>query len=95
MAEADLLDIARYTEGRWSADQAREYLIKLRQACEMLLAHPQMGRDCNGVRPGLRLLETGRHVVFYRLRENSVLVVRVLHQRMLPVQRILEVERPE
>ncbi len=36
------------------------------------------------VRPGLRRIEQGRHVIFYRLLQTEVKVVRVLHQRTLP-----------
>jgi plasmid stabilization system protein ParE len=35
------------------------------------------------VRPGLRRLEHGMHVVFYRQERGDILVSRILHQRML------------
>jgi plasmid stabilization system protein ParE len=34
--------------------------------------------------PGLRRLEHGKHVVFYRQERGGILVSRILHQGMLP-----------
>ena len=50
----------------------------------MLADNPALGRACNDVRPGLRRMECGRHVVFYREGAGGILVSRILHQRMLP-----------
>jgi plasmid stabilization system protein ParE len=45
----------------------------------------QRWADVDDVRPGLRRLEHGRRVVFYREGGNGdVLISRFLHQRMLP-----------
>ena len=49
-----------------------------------LSGNPGLGRLCDDVRPGLRLLEHGKHVVFYRQERGGILVSRILHQRMLP-----------
>jgi toxin ParE1/3/4 len=43
-----------------------------------------MGRACDSVSLGLRRFEHGKHVVFYRIVAGGILIVRVLHQRMLP-----------
>jgi toxin ParE1/3/4 len=53
----------------------------------MLAANPALGRACSEIRPGLRRLEHGRHVVFYRQDAAGILVSRILHQRMLPERR--------
>jgi len=39
---------------------------------------------CDNVRRGLRRMEHGRHVIFYRRDTRDIIVTRVLHQRMLP-----------
>jgi toxin ParE1/3/4 len=46
--------------------------------------NPALGRICNNVRPGLRRLEQGRHVIFYCEERGGILVSRILHQSMLP-----------
>ena len=86
-AERDLLSIGRYTLREWGLDQALRYLDDLEACCEMLAKNPRAGRACNEVRPGLRRMERGRHVIFCRKQADGILVSRVLHQRMLPEQR--------
>jgi toxin ParE1/3/4 len=89
-AEADLTDIARYTLQRWGEDQAIRYLDDLEACCQQLADHPDLGRACDEIRPGLRRMEHGRHVVFYRHDATGVLISRVLHQRMLPERQAID-----
>ena len=84
LAEADLLRIGQYTLETWGADQASQYLFELEECCQKLADHPQLGRACDEILPDLRRLEHGRHVIFYREKEDCVFVSRVRHQRMLP-----------
>ena len=58
----------------------------------MLADNPALGRACDDVRPGLRRMECGRHVVFYRKDADGILVSRILHQRMLPERRAIDDE---
>jgi len=83
-AEADLLGIGDYTLRTWGSAQAARYLGELEVCCQMLADNPALGRLCDDIRPGLRRLEHGKHVVFYRHERGGVLVSRILHQRMLP-----------
>jgi toxin ParE1/3/4 len=50
----------------------------------MLADNPVLGRACDDVRPGLRRMESGRHVVFYREVAAGILISRILHQSMFP-----------
>ena len=86
-AEADLTGIASYTARTWGAAQVDVYLGMIEKCCVNLGANPLLGRGCDEVRPGLRRMEAGRHVAFYRLRGKGTLVVRVLHRAMLPGRR--------
>jgi putative addiction module CopG family antidote len=83
-AEADLMDMATYALEAWGADQAIRYIDDLERTCKRLAENPQLGRPCEHIRPGLRRMESGRHVIFYRVDQAGVFVSRVLHQRMLP-----------
>ena len=83
-AEADVLAIGNYTLRTWGRDQAISYLDELEACCQKLAEHPELGRTCEDIRPGLQRFEQGRHVVFYRQEAGGVLVSRILHQRMLP-----------
>ena len=50
----------------------------------MLGDNPMLGRTCDHIRPGLRRMERGQHVVLYRESAGGIRVSRILHQRMLP-----------
>jgi toxin ParE1/3/4 len=83
-ADADLLGIAAHTLRAWGENQAILYVDDLEACCQMLADNPALGRACDDVRPGLRRMERGRHVVFYREDAGRILVSRILHRRMLP-----------
>jgi toxin ParE1/3/4 len=91
-AETDLLNIGAYTRDTWGEDQAVRYIDDLAACCQMLADSPALGRKCDDVRPGLRRMESGRHVVFYREETNGILVSRILHQRMLPARQAIDDE---
>ncbi len=83
-AKADLLSIGTYTLRTWGEAQASRSLSDLEQCAQMLARNPVIGRSCDSIRPGLYRFEQGRHVVFYRRVPDGILVVRILHQSMLP-----------
>ena len=83
-AESDLLNICNYTLRTWGKAQAARYLGEVEACCQMLAKNPALGRPCDDIRAGLRRLEHGKHVVFYRRELGGILVSRILHQRMLP-----------
>jgi toxin ParE1/3/4 len=95
-AEVDLLGIGRHTLRTWGVDQTVRYIDELEACCRMLANNPALGRACDHVRPGLRRMERGQHVVFYRENAGGILVSRSLHQRMLPESHeIGDEERPK
>ena len=83
-AETDIDRIADYTTSTWGWRQTNQYLAKLEDGFDLLAQNPSIGRTCDSIRAGLRRFEIGRHVVFYLPESDGVLVVRVLHQQMLP-----------
>src|SRR5271157_923381 len=95
LAEAYLLDIATYTQHTWGQDQAIRYVDDLEADCQKLADNPELGRACDHVRPGLRRMEHGRHVLFYRIEGKGILVSRILHQRMLPERQNINEEDAE
>ena len=89
-AEADLLSISAYTLRTWGENHAIRYIDDVEACCQMLADKPALGRSCDDVRRGLRRMECGRHVVFYREEAGGILVSRILHQRMLPERHAID-----
>ena len=83
-AEADAIQIGVSTLRTWSEDQDERYINDLEACCYTLAGNPDPGRAANSVRLGLRRMEQGRHVVFYRREKGGTPVARILHQRMMP-----------
>jgi toxin ParE1/3/4 len=83
-AKADLLKIGAYTLQTWGEAQAERYLDGLEQCAKLLAGNPSLGRSCEWIRPGLYRFEKERHVIFYRLEVDGIMVSRILHQSMLP-----------
>jgi toxin ParE1/3/4 len=82
-ARSDLVGIGEYTLRTWGEPQATRYLKKIEDCMERLAESPMLGRPCNEIVPGLRRIEEGRHVIFYRPMGDRVVVSRILHRSML------------
>jgi toxin ParE1/3/4 len=44
--------------------------------------NPRLGQTCDEVRPGYRKHPTGSHMLFHEVRDEVVVIIRVLHQQM-------------
>jgi toxin ParE1/3/4 len=85
-AEEDIDQITAYTTRTWGWRQTNRYLAKLEDGFEILALNPSIGRSCDSIRPGLRRFEIGKHVVFYFVEPDEILIVRILHQQMIPTK---------
>ena len=83
-AETDIDQIAAYTLNVWGQRRLARYANELDDGLERIQNNPHIGRKCDSIRHGFRRLEIGRHVVFYTIESDSILIVRVLHRKMLP-----------
>ena len=68
--------------------QAEKYHESLKHCLELPGEHPGMGTTAENVRAGYRRFPHESHVVFYRVSQRGILVVRVLHKRMGASQHI-------
>jgi toxin ParE1/3/4 len=87
-AAADLSGIAAYTERVWGAAQKSRYLAEIQAALVHLRDTPAMGRTRDEIAENLRSFPVGRHVVYLRDTETTLLIVRILHQNMDPERRL-------
>ena len=88
-ARDDLSEIWDLTEERWNAAQAETYVLELHAAAERVAEDPARGRPADEVRTGYRRYGIGSHLLFYIVREDAVVIVRILHQRMDPTRHLL------
>jgi toxin ParE1/3/4 len=81
-AQGDLNEIWTYTVRRWGTDQAEFYIRQIGQNIETVAAQPMIGRACPEVRAGYYKYPSGSHVLFYRMIDGGIDIVRILHERM-------------
>ncbi|MGB7916243.1 MAG: type II toxin-antitoxin system RelE/ParE family toxin [Rhodomicrobium sp.] len=81
-AKADPDDIWDYTERNWGTEQAKAYIRLIGAAIQTLAISPALGKACDHIQEGYRKYPAGSHVVFFRLTDRGINVVRILHRRM-------------
>lgn len=84
-AKQDLLGIRKYTQAKWGSLQTKTYLGELRNTLKRLQEQPLIGTDQSAdLGPGVFGFPYVSHMIYYRLRENDLIVLAVLHQSMVP-----------
>lgn len=80
-ADADLEEIFDYTNLHFGEKQAVAYLMDLEAVFNQLILEPEIGRKRKEIKEGLFSITQQKHVIFYRILEDCIRVVRVLHGR--------------
>ncbi len=83
-AERDLQSSADYTIEKFGINQARRCRDSLFRTFESLTEHPEMGQDYSHVKEGCRRHEHESHVIYYKITDSGILVLRLLHQSQDP-----------
>lgn len=65
----------------FGAEQAERYHKGLIRTFGILADNPSLAREHKELAPPVRIHPYGSHLIIYTLRENGVLIVRVLHGR--------------
>jgi toxin ParE1/3/4 len=81
-AESDLEKIWLYTFENWSIEQADRYLNLLFNELDYLCLNPNSGTDFRHVRKGYLRTKVNSHFIFYRMGENEIEIIRILHEMM-------------
>lgn len=81
-AEGDLESIWIYTARSWGVEQAERYIDALTAAFAELAHSPKTAPSCDHIRAGYRRWSVGRHVIYFRMTDYGIAVIRVLHERM-------------
>ena len=81
-AQGDIEEIWNYTAKHWGPAQAERYIRLIQAEIEEISSDPFRGRSCEDVRPGYRKSQAGSHLLFYRITDRGIDIVRILHQRM-------------
>ena len=72
-----------YLMNQWGAAYSGRYIDTLTETFGFLANNPKAGTRCDNIRRGYRRYPVIRHVVYYRVTDYGIEIVRVLHDRML------------
>lgn len=81
-AKNGLVGIAKFTQQHWGVEQRDRYLAQLDSRFYRLAGNPELGKQCDYIKPGYRKFPVGSHVIYYRICSNRIEIIRVLHKRM-------------
>lgn len=81
-AENDLQSLLDYSLATWGERQQDRYAERISEAIRDLVAYPEIGTARQDIAPDLRNRRVGQHVIYYRVLDMSIRIVRVLHARM-------------
>ncbi len=81
-ARRDLANIYDWTLRRFGLEQAERYAQEFDQTFGYIAENPGLARDASNIRPGLFKLISGSHVVYVRISNTVLTVVRILHGGM-------------
>ena len=85
-ARDDLEAVWMFSLNQWGPEQTGRYIDGLTDAFEFLAENFASGVPCNHIRKGYRRFSLKRHMIYYRKTPYGIEVMRVLHDRMLPLR---------
>jgi len=77
-----LIEIWQYGYKQWGLKQANKYLLELENCFEQLFELPHLGAKCDTLIAGYRSYPKARHIVYYRINNKKIEIIRILHRRM-------------
>jgi toxin ParE1/3/4 len=81
-AEHDLEGIWTYTQNEWGIEQAELYIELLTAAFQMMAESPKSAPTCDHIREGYRRRNVERHMIYFRIADYGIAIIRILHERM-------------
>lgn len=88
-AKAGLISIALYTQQKWGTKQRHSYLKMIDDCFQALAISPMQGKARPEIHHTLRSHPAGKHIVFYIIKQDHIVIVNVLHERMDPARHLL------
>jgi toxin ParE1/3/4 len=80
-ARFDLRQIYEFSADTFGRRVAEAYLLGLRRTFDRLLEYPFIGAVYPNVTPEMRVILYRSHRIFYRVDDDIVLIVRILHTK--------------
>ena len=83
-AARDVEEILAYSVNSFGVTQTEHYFKALKECIELVADNPNIGHSAEDLLPEYLRFPYESHVIFYKKLTSSILVVRMLHERMDP-----------
>jgi toxin ParE1/3/4 len=80
-ARSDVRDILQYTRETWGLAQRNAYAAALDRAFARPTEYPRLGPERPDLFPGCHTKPVEEHIIYYRITQNTIRIIRVLHAR--------------
>jgi toxin ParE1/3/4 len=77
-----LKGIWKYTRRERGLEQAERYTDLLTAAFKVLAEAPKSAPACDHIRPGYRRRNVERRMIYFRITDYGIAIIRILHERM-------------
>jgi toxin ParE1/3/4 len=78
-AERDIFNIIDYSAATFGLKKAKSYYDSLKRSFDLIVQNPNIGRNANEAGEGLHRYIHQKHIVLYRIKEDKIAIVRVIH----------------
>ena len=85
-ARKDIAAIKNWTLQKFGAAQAKDYVRQIERSMLLIAENPGLAKDASEIGPGICRTLAGSHIAYFRIAQESINVVRVLHGRMDPLR---------
>jgi toxin ParE1/3/4 len=81
-AVSDLEEIWFYTFEKWSKEQADRYYNLIFNEINYICKNVNAGKSMEHVRKGYRATKVKSHLIFYKIVNDTIEIIRILHEQM-------------
>ena len=78
----DLESIYLYSAREFGLQRTEDYILAIESSFQYLADDPLISRKCDYIRQSVRAFNIGSHVIFLKITDYGIAVIRVLHQSM-------------
>jgi len=82
VAKIDISDLYEYGIAHFGLHQAQRYVLEMHDYFQKLAENHYLGRDASEFQEGLSLFSFKAHTIFYIKKDNDILIIRILGNRM-------------
>jgi len=78
----DLESIYLYSVREFGTNRSDDYIYALEESFQYLAEDPLLSRNCDYILQDLRAFNLGSHVIFLKITNYGISIIRILHQSM-------------